>query len=247
GLDFRGHQHDASPTGYATATGGYAASCTLKIVANVPGAQPFDVGPYTRTCFAIGGHLVPSIQKGDSWLAPERDPSSASYPPNYLQYFGYTFTGTKPSTYLQMPQTGMVASGPQPIGTSYEWSIVGNATFFPTSPASTDVAVQITATDQSGTGSIHVKCTYHFDNGDPNDPVTGQTDGLALELPDQYNTSTLKWQYGDHPGNPYWTLVQEFWGGTRNTQVSPEAAGVHIDNYTLKFWTDKILRTLTGF
>lgn len=370
GLDFRGHQHDPSPTGYVTAAGGYSGSCTLKIVANIPGSMPFDIGPYSRTCFALGGPLYPTIQRGDSWLAPERDPITASYPPNYLQYFGYTFTGTKPSVYLQMPQTGMVAAGPQPNGTTYAWSVVGNAAFFPSSPLSTDPAVQISATDQSGTGSIHVKCTFHFDNNDPDDPVTGQADddadstpppgsasaapdyyhftahrpdetsytrlvdqdtdtgpnqwghqavdqlfvqdhlgeampgcwvqerfpnlqselqqnnpngsildlntngldtwwttgglgafgiehpdrswdiaqdGLSLLLPNASNPLTVKWQSGDHPDNPYWTIVQEFWGGTRNTQVSPEAAGVHIDNYTLKFWTDKILRTLTGF
>ncbi|MFI5385593.1 MAG: hypothetical protein ACHQ50_05665 [Fimbriimonadales bacterium] len=343
----------------------------LKIVATrVPGAVPFNLAPASLPCWAIGGALVPSIQLGDSWLPPARDPINTQYPPNYIQYLGYTFNGTKPSVYLQAPQTGIVASGSQPEGTTFEWTITGNATFFPNPPTPTEGAVQISATDQSGTGSIQVKCTFHFSNNDPNDPVSGQADddsdatpppgsqttapdyyhftahrpeltwfvrlvdqdtatgpdswghqvvdqlylqdhlgqpmpgcwmqerfpdlqlelqvnnpngsildfdtngvdtwwttgsggafgaedqtshawsiaqdGLSLTLPSRTD-SRLNWQYADHPSNPHWTLVQELWGGTRNSQVSPEAPGIHIDNYTLKYWTDQILRILSGF
>ncbi|HVT12128.1 MAG TPA: hypothetical protein VHE55_07660 [Fimbriimonadaceae bacterium] len=350
GLDYRGHQHDASPTGYATATGRYAAACTLKIVANVPGALPFDVGPYSKACFAIGGPLTPGVILGSTGsLTPPAD--GGSYSAKYIQYLGYVFNGSAPDDYTQIPQLGSMQAGPQPDGTTYSWSIEGNGTFtFGTPPPSTS-QVDISATQQSGFGSIHVKCTFNFTNPDPDDPCSGQADddsestpppGSATTAPDYYHftshrpdtTSVVRpspivttgpplwgvdyedqlylydhlntpmpgcwvqeryptsppswdtvndintwwttgpggafgrmddngvwhlfpdtlaisaetaWTSVDHPNDPVLSIVQELWAGTRDTRVYPEASGVHVANYTLKYWTDQILRNLTGF
>lgn len=199
GLDFgpSGAPDAATVTGVAHSTGSVSPSCSVEIVANVPGAIPFSTSWYTsKPVFVVGGPLSLGVYNGYPGT-PSRD--SDAFSPVYLEYFGFDPAGAVP-TGAQNPQHGTVAAyGPQPSGTTYSWSVPASLKTLSTGVNANTSSLNVGAAAGSAGGKIKVTLTYNFTNPDPNDPVTGTcTDNSDLQIKNDGSNNSDAYKFDAH-------------------------------------------------
>jgi hypothetical protein len=199
GLDFgpNGPPDAPTATGVAHYPGSVSVSCSVEIVANVPGAIPFTTSVYSsKPVYVVGGPLSLGVYNGYPGT-PSRD--SDAFSPVYVEYFGFDPAGTVPAG-AQNPQHGTVSAyGPQPSGTTYTWSVPSPLKILSTGVNPNTSSLSLGATAGSAGGKIKVNLTYNFNNNNPNDPVSGSCpDNSAQQVKNDGSNNADAYTFDSH-------------------------------------------------